>query len=136
MATRIQKTEPAHSLLYQPNSLSNNVNPNVDEVLNFVDACLVNKFNDSQKLVFKGSFIDRVTLLWGPPGTGKTTVLAGIVLGWIENAQRQNSPLCIGIGSSNWTAIDNLLIEIAKLSERRQAQIGKLNLKVEVCGVR
>lgn len=130
--TRASKTEPAHSLLYDPKTLSNNSVNNIDHILDLVNESLINGFNESQKIVFKNSFVDRVTLLWGPPGTGKTTVLAGIVLGWIEKAQIESSPICIGIGSSNWTAIDNLLIEVTKLTKQRIAQKGAYNIEVNI----
>lgn len=134
MTTRA--TEPAHSLLYNPASLGTQEYPHVEEILESVDTCLANRFNNSQKDVFKKSFNNRVTLLWGPPGTGKTTVLAGIVLGWIEKANKDNTPICIGLGSSNWTAIDNLLIEIVKLITRRRKTKGDFSLAVEVNRVR
>jgi len=136
MATTRIQTEPAHSLLYNPKSLVNHTNTNVEEVLKIVDSSLTNNFNESQKLVFKSSFNERVTLLWGPPGTGKTTVLAGIVLGWIENAQKENTPICIGIGSNNWTAIDNLLVEISKLTKQRKEKLNDFNIDVEISRVR
>lgn len=133
---RTQITEPAHSLLYNPSALKTNEYHDIEDILTTVDSCLTNKFNDSQKLVFRNSFIERVTLLWGPPGTGKTTVLAGIVLGWIEKAQKDNNPICIGLGSSNWTAIDNLLVEIAKLVKHRKEVTGDFLIDVEINRVR
>jgi len=133
MATARTQTEPAHSLLYNPQLLVDNINPNIEDILGSINLYLANPFNNSQKDVFKSSFLDRVTLLWGPPGTGKTTVLAGIVLGWIENAEIEKKPICIGIGSSNWTAIDNLLIEVAKLRELRNEKIGSFNINFEIC---
>jgi hypothetical protein len=136
MATRIVKTEPAHSFLYDPTSLPSLTTNNVEDLLNITNSYLTNKFNDSQKDVFKGSFTDRVTLLWGPPGTGKTTVLAGIVLGWIENAQEKGTPVCIGIGSSNWTAIDNLLIEVSKLVNRRRKIKDEFPIEVTISRMR
>jgi superfamily I DNA and/or RNA helicase len=132
MATKIQKTEPAHSILYEPASLTNSTYDGADESLDTIGKYLANKFNESQSIVFKSSFTERITLLWGPPGTGKTTVLAGIVLGWIENSQRNNKPVCIGVGSSNWTAIDNLLIEVAKLIKKRVEASGKFTKDVDV----
>jgi superfamily I DNA and/or RNA helicase len=136
MATSRTQTEPAHSILYNPKSLINLTNPNVEDVYSIVESCLNNSLNDSQSQVFKSTFTDRVTLLWGPPGTGKTTVLAGIVLGWIENAQIDNMPLSICVGSSNWTAIDNLLIEISKLVNLRIGKVGDFNIEVEINRIR
>ena len=134
--TQIQKTEPAHSLLYEPSSLVNKTDSNIEMYSKIVDSCLTNQFNDSQKKVFESSFNERVTLLWGPPGTGKTTVLAGIVLGWIEKAQIEMTNKIIAVGSSNWTAIDNLLSEISKLIEQRRKNIGEFNIPVETKRVR
>ena len=112
--------EPAYSLIYDHNKLKNvSIDIDKDNILEKVSESLKNPLNESQEAVFKYSFENRITLLWGPPGTGKTTTIAGIVLAWIEYALENNINLNIGIGSSNWTAIDNLLNEIDSLIVNR-----------------
>jgi len=130
-------TEPAHSLLLDHTKL-NSVSISIDlaAISATISGYLKNPLNNSQQNVFQHSFENRVTLLWGPPGTGKTTTSAAIVMGWIENADTNNAPINIGIGSSNWNAIDNLLKEVIVLLNRREAEIGMFNLNIEVNRVR
>lgn len=108
--------------------VENNFCENINGYLDF-------PLNNSQQNVFLNSFNERLTLLWGPPGTGKTTVLSAITLGWIERAQIENSPCVIGVGSSNWTAIDNLLYDIKELINNRIEEKGEFVIPVEVMRV-
>ncbi len=114
-------TQPAHSLLYNPLDLKTSifVNADVDLILADVQRYTENDFNREQKQAIESSFKERVFLLWGPPGTGKTATLAGILLCWVEYC-RVNSFYCsIAVGSSNWTAIDNLLKTFFKYKSKR-----------------
>lgn len=130
-------TEPAYSLIYNHNNLDDvNINADVDEILGEVTPSLKNPLNDSQSTVFKHAFNNRVTLLWGPPGTGKTTTLAGIVLGWIEYAIANEINLNIGVGSSTWTAIDNLLIDINETIDQREAVKGGFEKQIQLFRIR
>lgn len=131
------RTEPAHSILYDPKSLPPvESTSDVSNLLQKVTLSLKNPFNTRQQEAFQASFKERVTLLWGPPGTGKTTVLAGIILGWLENANETGKPVRIGIGASNYNAIDNVLIEVIELLERRIQQSGQFVIPVTVARVR
>ena len=89
-----------------------------------VNKYLKDPLNARQTTAFVYSFDNRLTLLWGPPGTGKTTVAASIILGWLEHAWSLDMPLCIGVGSSNYNAIDNVLTDVADLLDRRRATLG------------
>lgn len=97
---------------------------------------LEHPLNAEQEQAFVKSFIERISLLWGPPGTGKTRVLAATSLGWLEDALEAGKTICIGVGSSNWKAIDNLLKEIAELLDRRRALLGEFNTPVNIIRVR
>ncbi|MEO0404581.1 MAG: AAA domain-containing protein, partial [Bacteroidota bacterium] len=130
-------TEPAHSLIYDHSKL-NPVSLDVDTtgLLNELTPALKNPLNTSQSDVFKYAFYNRITLLWGPPGTGKTTTLAAILLGWIEYANQNDIYLNIGVGSSTWTAIDNLLNDIDNAITHRQEVKGEFDSAVRMYRVR
>jgi len=133
----MKKTEPAHSLVFDHSNLNDVIiDIDIEEIQKRVSAYSKDPLNPSQQSVFQYTFENRVTLLWGPPGTGKTTTSAAIVMGWIENAEENGTPLNIGVGSSNWNAIDNLLKEIIILLDKREEKVGKFKSDVEVSRVR
>src|SRR5262245_61862322 len=127
------KTQPAHSFLYEPGSLTPPTGVvDVDDLLRRVTASLEHPFNYRQGEAFRRSFSNRLFLLWGPPGTGKTTVVAGTILGWLEGAWANRSLVSIGVGASNYNAIDNVLREVADLLDRRRNAAGKPPLNVRL----
>ncbi len=133
----VQKTEPAHSFLYEPAALPPVTNPpDTASLLAIAELSLEEPFNGRQALAFARSFTQRISLLWGPPGTGKTTVLAGIVLGWLEMTCKTGIPMCIAIGSSNWNAIDNVLSCVADLLEQRSIRVEEFFPPVRLIRVR
>jgi hypothetical protein len=118
-ASRLPPSTLASNLLYSPGSLPAASPPDVGALLTRVNAIRHHPLNERQARAFASSFEERLTLLWGPPGTGKTATLGAIVLGWLEHAWECGVPLTIGVGSSNWNAIDNVLTEIAGIVDRR-----------------
>jgi len=139
MARRAQhpKTEPAHGFLYEPEGLQVvRDHGGIDDLLGQVSVYLKHTFNPRQEDAFRRSFSERLSLLWGPPGTGKTTVLAGVILGWIEHAWQTGQPITVGVGASNYNAIDNVLREVADLVQLRQANTGNLPGNVRLARVR
>jgi hypothetical protein len=131
------RVEPAHGFLYEPNCMQvSRISDQVDELLAKFSEYLKNPFNPRQEEAFRSSFTERISLLWGPPGTGKTTVLAGIILGWIEQSWRSDHPIVIGVGASNYNAIDNVLREVADLLQRRQECLGNSHSIVRVVRLR
>lgn len=139
MARRTQhpRIEPAHGFMYEPATLQvTRSHASIDDLLNQVSAYLKNEFNPRQEESFRRSFCERLSLLWGPPGTGKTTVMAGVILGWIEHAWESGQPITVGVGASNYNAIDNVLREVADLLQRRQANLGDHPGNVRIARVR
>jgi DNA replication ATP-dependent helicase Dna2 len=131
------RTEPAHSFFYAPAQLHVATQaPDTAELLSRVSRAFTHPFNTRQADAFARSFTERLVLLWGPPGTGKTTVLAGIVLGWLERAWQHGEPVCIGIGASNYNAIDNVLTEVAEVLEHRDQRVGVPPLATRLLRVR
>jgi hypothetical protein len=113
-------TEPAHSLLYAPQSLPPPAAPpDMGTLLDRVHQTVKKPLNARQQDAFRSSFQERLTILWGPPGTGKTATLAAMILGWLEHAWETGAPCAICVGSSNWNAIDNVLTSVARLLKAR-----------------
>jgi hypothetical protein len=106
------------------------------DLLQKVTSYLEHPFNERQAEAFCRSLTERLFLLWGPPGTGKTTVVAGMILGWLERAWANRLPVTVGVGGSNYNAIDNVLREVAELLDRRRQQQGDPPLEVRLVRVR
>jgi hypothetical protein len=124
-------TEPAYSLMYDYETLKVMYSfKSLKNLYKKVEPYLEHPFNEEQQRFFRQSFSSRVSLLWGPPGTGKTKVLAGTVMGWIEAFIAMKKPVRICIASSNYNAIDNVLIEILKRARARKENIGPLDLVI------
>lgn len=77
--------------------------------------------NDSQEDAFKETFETPLTLIWGPPGTGKTDTLSKIIIGWLERNDLEY--VNILIGSNNYNAIDNLLKKLLEQYESNKMKL-------------
>lgn len=75
--------------------------------------------NPSQWNAWQHALEHRLTLIWGPPGTGKSATLRAVVRGAVLDAQTQNTPLRILITANTYTAVDNVLL---KLEEHYRTQ--------------
>ncbi|MCU0849279.1 MAG: AAA domain-containing protein [Spirochaetes bacterium] len=69
-------------------------------------------FTPSQNNAYEHAITSRLTLVWGPPGTGKTSFLAGYVLCLVRAAMEDDHPLHIAITAFTHAAIENLLEDI------------------------
>lgn len=70
--------------------------------------------NDSQWKAFDAALSRRLTLIWGPPGTGKTATVRRIVEGFcrVATAPGAQRPLRIAIAANTWTAVDNVINQL------------------------
>ncbi len=107
--------EPGHSFFYAPKSLPVHHKHDPATAITAVNTYVEYKLNTAQEDAIRQSFAQRVSLLWGPPGTGKTWTLAALITAWTEAAATANNPICILVGASNYNAIDNVLLQLSEL---------------------
>jgi hypothetical protein len=72
--------------------------------------------NDGQWVAWRGVFREPLTLIWGPPGTGKTHTVAHILVGYALAARDAGRPLRILVTASTHHAIVNVLRKTAELA--------------------
>ena len=70
--------------------------------------------NPTQWQAWRDSLRHRARLVWGPPGTGKSTTVRAIILGAVLDAQRSDRPLRVLLSAFTYTAIDNVLLDVAQ----------------------
>lgn len=69
-------------------------------------------FTPSQARAFRQVLTDRLTLVWGPPGTGKTHFLATTLLSLIKASMMHGKPIRVGVTAFTHAAIENLLVKV------------------------
>lgn len=72
--------------------------------------------NEGQWRAWRGVFGEPLTLIWGPPGTGKTHTVAHILVGYALAAQAAKKPLRILVTAFTHHAIVNVLRKLAELA--------------------
>jgi hypothetical protein len=70
--------------------------------------------NDDQWAAFDHALTHRLSLIWGPPGTGKSRTVTNAILGAAHDAIAGNKRLRVLVASSTYTAVDNVLDEVAR----------------------
>jgi hypothetical protein len=71
-------------------------------------------FTPSQRDAYQAICRQRVTAVWGPPGTGKTHFLASTILGLTAAHARAGQPFRVLVSAFTHAAIENLLTKIAQ----------------------
>ncbi len=72
--------------------------------------------NAGQWEAWQGVFFEPLTMIWGPPGTGKTHAAGHILLGYALAAQELRRPLRILVTAATHHAIANVLRKTAELA--------------------
>jgi hypothetical protein len=73
--------------------------------------------NEGQWRAWRGVFAEPLTLIWGPPGTGKTHTVAHILAGYALAAQLEQRPLRLLVTAFTHHAIVNVLRKLAGLAK-------------------
>lgn len=100
--------EDSHNLLFyyftkkQPKNVENNINQK--EIL------LVEQANLSQKRALKNALNERISIIEGPPGTGKTTTILNILANLIYRNKK------VLVVSKNNSAIENVADELSQMN--------------------
>ncbi len=90
----------------------------LDDLLsNGADLVCNSDFTPSQKKAFLHLLNNRLTLVWGPPGTGKTHFLARSIICMIRSCSAAGVPLRIGIVAFTHSAIENILVKVQTMLE-------------------
>jgi hypothetical protein len=74
-----------------------------------------NFLTDAQKRAFRGVPAAPLSLIWGPPGTGKTYMLGHLLLAYILAARQTGRPVRILVTAFTHHAINNVLQKLAEL---------------------
>ncbi len=80
-----------------------------------VQATLTNagfSLNQSQWVAWQRALSYRLSLIWGPPGTGKSRTLHAIILGALLDAIAARRPLRVLITGPTYEAIDNVFLKL------------------------
>jgi hypothetical protein len=125
-----KQIEPAYTFFYAPGKLPAPEKRDAAAALAKVKMYAHDPPNDRQTDAIAHSFGDRLSMLWGPPGTGKTATLGVLALTWLEDAFASGAGLRICIGASNYNAIDNVLRACAELLESRRLAHGAMPARV------
>jgi len=71
--------------------------------------------DNSQWAAFDHALTHQLSLIWGPPGTGKSRTLVSTLAGAVLDAQRSGSGLRILVTAFTYDAVDNVLLPLAQL---------------------
>jgi hypothetical protein len=79
------------------------------------------RFTPSQAKAYRTILWQRVTAVWGPPGTGKTHFLASTIVGLAAAHAQQRRPFHVLVTAFTHAAIENLLRKIAQRQQELPA---------------
>jgi AAA domain len=84
------------------------------------------RINRSQEKVLRHALTHLLSIVWGPPGTGKTTTAAGLLLARIWHALKGGESLRILITGPTHTAWEKLANDMLELMERSSGVSAKV----------
>ncbi len=114
--TRSGRNTPISEILWDAATLFNTSRLSVIEANNIADVAAVNcQLNQSQKQAVKNAAEKALTVIWGPPGTGKTKTLSAFIYAEAQNASISERPLKILITGPTYKAVEQIMERTHKL---------------------
>lgn len=112
------ESTPAAEVLWEAPRLHGEMTGrNLQSVRNSLEAHLVAEsynLDGSQWTAWTEALSRRLSLIWGPPGTGKSRTLRAIILGAVLDALAEGRLLRLLVTASTYTAIDNVLLAVER----------------------
>lgn len=104
---------PAEDLLWDPSSLAgDNVASDVPSVRQALESAGLG-LDENQWDAVEHALTHRLSIIWGPPGTGKSRTLSRILGGTTLEAQRSGEGLRVLLTANTYDAVDNVMAAIA-----------------------
>jgi len=88
--------------------------------------------NQSQALAVRHSSERALTVIWGPPGTGKTKTLASLVHGLSQESTSQGDPLKILVTGPTYKAVEEVMHRINTLLVNDSSSHGEMYMAYSV----
>lgn len=106
---------PAARVLWNPSSLDQKVVvPAATAQALAAQARLLDSLNTSQEAAVAHAIERGLTLIWGPPGTGKTNTLAAMLHTMVAHATSQHQPLRILVTGPTYKAVEEVIHRTTK----------------------
>lgn len=102
---RVGAAHPAGALIWDTARMSMTTVPRDVTAARTALPTVIGALNASQDTAWEEALTTRASLIWGPPGTGKTATLRAILNALAQDDQ----PLRIAVAASTYTAIDTVL---------------------------
>lgn len=84
--------------------------------------------NRGQWRAWRGVMAEPLTLVWGPPGTGKTHTVAHMLVGYALAARRLGRPIRVLVTAFTHHAINNVLEKLARVAADYRLGAGDLQI--------
>ena len=110
---------PAARVLWDPSMLQDTNKITASEAAAIgVDARTLHNLNDSQTKAIQHACERLLTVIWGPPGTGKTKTLVALIQALIRNSKKHGKGINVLISGPTYKAIEEIVDRLIESLEK------------------